>query len=301
VKQYVANLSPICVPGYWLNEEGLFIAFGVPPMPGKKLVYVIHSGRYCEWSAHPSDPIIEIRCSLLWHCDSVHWVFSIEYCLLTIPPDSLDNPFPATLLDAITGYNYLIKTIGFLPDNIVFVGDSAGRNLVHVFTCYLVEHQDTPGLGPLAVPGVLILLSRWVDIGQSHIIPGAVVIDHLDNEQAIFYVNAFLSPYGKPVAYLNRYISPASLHPLMQVSFKGFLGTFIMVGGAELFLDQIETLKDRMVRDLGVGNGVNSKEEMDGVTYFEMPDGVHDHICFMWYEPEQKQTQIEIGKWMSAS
>jgi acetyl esterase/lipase len=295
-----ANISPIRVPGYWLHKDGSSIAFGAPPMPGEKLVYAMHGGGYCERSAHPSDPTAEIARSLLQHCESVHRVFSIEYRLSTIPPDPPANPFPAALFDAIAGYNYLVKTIGFSPDNIVFVGDSAGGNLAHALTRYIVEHYGIPGLGLPAVPGALILLSPWVDIGQSHIVPGAVVIDHLDNEQAIFYANAFLGPHGKPAADLNRYVSPASLHPLMQVSFKGFPRTFIAVGGAELFLDQIETLKDRMVRDLGVGNGVNSKEGTGKVTYFEVPDGVHDYIPFTWHEPERTQTLIEIGKWMSS-
>jgi acetyl esterase/lipase len=284
-----------------LHEKNSSIAFGAPATPGEKVIYAMHGGGYCEWSAHPSDPTAEIARSLLQHCGTVHRVFSIEYRLSSTPPDPPANPFPAALLDALAGYNYLVNSVGFSPDDVIFEGDSAGGNLAHALTRYLLEHRNTPGLGLPAIPGALILLSPWVDLGQSHVVRGETVIDHLNNEQTKFYSDAFLGLHGPDAADVNRYISPASLHPSMQVSFKGFPRTFIVAGGAEVFLSQIKTMKERMVGDLGVGNGVNLEEGTGQVTYFEAKDGVHDYLNFAWHEPERTETLRAIAKWISAS
>jgi acetyl esterase/lipase len=115
--------------------------------------------------------------------------------------------------------------------------------------------------------------------------------DFLQGGERMDYLRTtFVGPHGTGAGELNRYISPASLHPSMQISFKGFPKTFIMAGGAEILLDQIKTLKDRMVKDLGESN----------VTYFEAKDGVHDYLAFKWHEPERGETLEAIAKWVYA-
>ena len=47
------------------------------------------------------------------------------------------SPFPAALLDALAGYNYLVNEIGYSPSNTILVGDSVGENLALVLTRYL--------------------------------------------------------------------------------------------------------------------------------------------------------------------
>jgi hypothetical protein len=62
----------------------------------------------------------------------------------------------------------------------------------------------------------------------------------------------------------------------------------IVAGGAELLLDQIKTLKNRMQKDLD-----------DKVTYHEAPDAVHDYLIFWWFEPQWSDTHRAISKWVS--
>lgn len=50
-------------------------------------------------------------------------VLSVDYRLSHL------NPFPAALIDAISGYVYLINNRSIDPKRIVVVGDSAGGNL----------------------------------------------------------------------------------------------------------------------------------------------------------------------------
>jgi hypothetical protein len=85
----------------------------------------------------------------------------------------------------------------------------------------------------------------------------------------------------------------------MTLDFKGFPRTFITAGGAELSLDQIRVLKERMANDLGEGNGVQEGEGK--VRYYEAKDAVHDYLVFTWHEPEREETFREIAKWVSGT
>jgi len=66
-----------------------------------------------------------------------------EYRLASTKPLPNAHPFPTQLLDALAGYNYLVNVGGFEPKNIIVAGNSAGSNLAHALTQYLVEHQDS--------------------------------------------------------------------------------------------------------------------------------------------------------------
>lgn len=105
------------------------------------------------------------------------------------------------------------------------------------------------------------------------------------------------------------YISPASLHlPPERVSgmFKGFPRTYIVAGGAERILDEIRTLKCRMIRDLNMpGETANidpTSRRPDGtfpwVVYDEVEDGVHDFLTIHWHQPEVDDTWVRIADWM---
>lgn len=67
-----------------------------------------------------------------------------------------ENPFPAAVEDAVAVYCWLLAN-GFKPENIIFVGDSAGAGLVLSAMLLLRDLND-----PLPAGGVLI--SPWVDL-----------------------------------------------------------------------------------------------------------------------------------------
>jgi acetyl esterase/lipase len=167
-----------------------------------------------------------------------------------------------------------------------------------------VEYQNDLkplGLGP---PGSLILLSPWVDLGRSHTIdPEATVYKHAPSDyintaahHPMYPLVAFVGPHGTGAAEINPYISPASKDPAMKISFKGFPRTFIVAGGAEVLYDQIVTMKDKMIKDLGEGNG--SAEGEGKVRFYEAKDGCHDYIP-MLHEPESTETLKAIARWLS--
>ncbi|KAF5316867.1 hypothetical protein D9611_003972 [Ephemerocybe angulata] len=303
----IANVTPIRIPGYWLHKKGTNIEVAAGLQPEEKVLYNLHGGAYCRMSAHPSDITANIVKGILEHVPSIKRAFSVEYRLSSTKPFPVAHPFPTALLDALSGYNYLVNELGIPPSSIVMCGDSAGGNLAQALTRYLVENQGSnPDTKVPTPPGALILLSPWSDLSQYHEdMPGGSAFEFANSD----YVgernggtgwakDAFTGPHGRSIADTSPYVSPASLHPGFTISFKGFPRTFINGGGAEVLIDQIRTLRDRMVHDLGEGNGV---QDGDGrVRYHEAPDGVHDYLVFPWHEPERSDTLRAIADWVEA-
>ncbi|KZT29587.1 alpha beta-hydrolase [Neolentinus lepideus HHB14362 ss-1] len=288
-----AGIEPIRLPSYWIDREGCDVAIGAPPRPGEKVVFHMHGGAYAFLSASPEDPTTHIGRGQMERCESIGRVFSIEFRATTTPNNEPVNPFPTQLIDALTGYYYLVQTVGFFPADIIVDGDSAGGNLALALTLYLLENQNREDVEFPAPPGKLLLLSPWCDLSPIHLTPGSswTEFTHIDCLHAGYmqdYAEIFCGPFGLQEAEVNPYISPASTHPSLSVSFKGFPRTFILCGGSEAFRDQIRVLRDRMVRELGEEN----------VTYYEPSDAIHDFLGMTWLEPERTNSWSEIGRWL---
>jgi len=298
-----ASVESIRIPGYWTRKLASGIEVAAPPQAGEKVIYHLHGGGYIQCSAHPEDITAVIRRGLVKSIESVHRVFAIEYRLSSGESSAAVNPFPAALLDALAGYNYLVNVVGFSPLDIIICGDSAGGNLALALTRYLVEKQSSTEANLPAPPAGIILLSPWCDLSESNAHPGSSRFrnensDFVDtNEAYIAAKTAFLGPHGLEASETNRYISPACTYSSFEINFIGFPRTFIISGGAEKLLDQIETLHQRMVKDLGSGDGVGENEGK--VRYLEAPDGIHDFIAFEWHEPERSSTLKEIANWIA--
>ncbi|EIW75126.1 alpha beta-hydrolase [Coniophora puteana RWD-64-598 SS2] len=293
----VAKVRPERIPGYWMDKIGLNPAVGEALQPGEKILYRMHAGCYVALSAHQDSPVAALCRGFLENYKSFRRAFSIEYRLSTGPPHSATNPFPAALMDALAGYNYLINTVGVQPSDIVFVGDSAGGNLAVALTRYLVEQQTVEGNNVPPPPSALILVSPWADLGDSHEGPNTSMkrlkkYDPLGAlpGQIAYAKTAFAGPFGKEFLQTNEWVSPASKHA--QTSFAGFPRTFINAGGVEIFVDQIRTLKDRMIADMGEGDGPGQ------VKYLEAPEGIHTYLNFGWFEPERTDTYRKIAAWL---
>ncbi|KAJ4483323.1 Alpha/Beta hydrolase protein [Lentinula aciculospora] len=300
----IAHVTSIQIPGYWQHKKGSTIEVAAPPMPGEKVVYALHGGGYSALSAHPSDPTAAIARGLLQHVDSVHRVFSCEYRLSSGDGLEAQNPFPAALLDALAGYVYLVKTVGLDPSDIIVEGDSAGGNLALALTRYLVEHQNSGFPSP---PGAMILLSAWADLSLQVASPNSSWLDNaksdyiglVDEDGLVRSARSFLGPHGLEVADTNPMISPSSANSAMKIHFKGFPRTFIAAGGAEVFYDMLCRLKEKMVSDLGEGDGVRPE---DGKVHWHCPpDATHDWIAVPYHEPERTDTLKEIAVWVAAT
>jgi acetyl esterase/lipase len=282
-----ASVTPARIPGYWLGRSGenTDLPSGAPPAPGEKVIYALHGGAYVVLSAAPGDPTGNIAIGLLEHIPSVRRVFSAEYRLSAGEP-APRNPFPAALLDALAGYAYLVRVVGFSPADILVEGDSAGGNLALALVRYLVEHRDALAQAGLAPPGGVILLSPWCDLGTSHDAPHAPYLAQSD---------LIAGPHGFPAADTNLYISPASKHLASPPSFAGWPRTLVVCGGAESFAASIRTLKERMSADMGEGPGAGR------LVYYEAPDGVHDYVMLPWHEPERTATLRAVAEWVAAA
>ncbi|TFK20767.1 alpha/beta-hydrolase [Coprinopsis marcescibilis] len=294
-----ASVSPTNLPGYWIHKKGTDIKVAAAPQPGEKVVLNLHGGAYIRFSAHPSDPTANICTGFLKHVTSIKRVFSLEYRLSS----KVANPFPAALIDALAGYSYLVNVVGFSPADIIIVGDSAGANLAHALTRYLVENAERDVKFP-AVPGGLVLLSPWADLSTSHDQGSATKFansDYLSVRSETVHVakRAITGPHGLGITETSRYLSPGCLLPDFKIDFNGFPRTFIVGGGAEVLIDQIRTFKGRMIQDLGEGDGVKNGEGK--VRYYEAPDAIHDYLVFPWHEPERSKTLEAIAKWVAAA
>ncbi|KAI5118201.1 hypothetical protein M0805_005555 [Coniferiporia weirii] len=316
----VASVEPVRVPGYWQHASGTDIVMGAQPAEGEKVPYHFHGGGYVALSAHPSASTSSIPRALFAAAaadsstPALRRSFAIEYRLAA--PNA--NPFPAQLLDALAGYLYLVHTVGFSPAQIVLVGDSAGANLALALTRYLVSHSASKveagagaGAGLPPPPGALILLSPWVDLGATHVLPNSSYATNahsdfippppapssgrLDPSAALL-----VGPHGR--AFLDSvYVSPASLRLKSnaegeegggeRVSFASFPRTFVSLGGAETLVDSIHTLVERMRADIGEG-------PREGVTVRVERDAIHDFVSFEWYVPERREAARAIVEWV---
>ena len=291
-----ANVMPSTIPGYWMSKENINPDVGAPSRPGERIVYSLHGGAYIRLSASPHDIAANIGRGLLEHSVDVGRVFAIEYRLSKHTPDEPTHPFPAALLDALAGYVYLTGTVGISPENIIIVGDSAGGNLALALVRYLVENAGLV-IGLPAPPMALLLLSPWADPNDTAVPPGSRASANMSSDYigppegpvALYARRAFLGPLAHVSnGRFNRYVAPGCADVRMpHVSFEGFPRTMVVAGEAEMLVDQINTLVERMKRDLG-----------EKVNYYEVQDAVHDFILFPFCEPERTLALDAIASWL---
>jgi acetyl esterase/lipase len=251
-------------------------------------------------TAHPEDLTSNISRGLLdWGQGAISRTLSIDYRLCSSAPYPKLAPFPSSLIDALAGYVYLLRNLGFKPQNVMVAGDSAGGNLALALVRYL---RDNPELG-LGMPGGLLLISPWCDPVGTH--RGLASEQGRANAQSDYIKPRSNSPYSMgtyglrsllgdiapEAASKNPYISPASLEiePLaVNGMFAGFPPSYIVSGDAEMLIDEIRTLKRRMSNDMPEGD----------LVYDEVVDAVHDFIVFPHWVPERTSTFQRIVAWI---
>ncbi|KDN48134.1 hypothetical protein RSAG8_03150, partial [Rhizoctonia solani AG-8 WAC10335] len=265
---------------------------------GEKVVLNLHGGGYIAGTAHPEDPTANIPRGYLEY--GISRVLSIDYRLSSTHPYPTVAPFPAALLDALAGYIYLTRTLGFKPQNVIVGGDSAGGNLALALARYL---RDSPELG-LGMPGGLVLISPWADPACTFLGTLTSTCPARVNEKTDFLalpkgngdmecrhgyaLRALVGPISREDAGRNPYIAPGSLHLGQEVgSFKGFPPSYVISGDAEVFVQQIRVLQARM------------KEDCE-VVYDEVVDGVHDFVAFPEWEPERSETFKKVVDWIES-
>ena len=110
------GVRPITVAGYWYGKK----AAGEREAPGEKVILYFHGGAYYMGTAEPSDMHVNIVDGILERPSSsnestasIERVFSIDYRLCIAVPYVPLAGSPAALLDALAGWIYLVKELGF--------------------------------------------------------------------------------------------------------------------------------------------------------------------------------------------
>jgi len=222
-------------------------------------------------------------------------VFAVDYRLSSSAPLPTKNPFPTAIIDALSAYKYLVCILGFLPKNVIVIGDSAGWNLAIGLTRYLIENY-IPHLQP---PGRLVLISAWTDITQSRADPTSSLILNLPSDVFMpgpgsligeYSIRSYLGPLDPVHASTNRYFSPTSVHVRKRQDglplFMHFPKTYVIGGGAELFYDDLVALVEMLKAD-----GVDVQADLP-------PDAIHEFLVWGWHDPERTESLQRLCGWM---
>lgn len=293
----LVNVKAVKIPGYWYRSSSSHFSLtsdsnpvDSPPIsPGEKVVLYLHGGGYAIDTAHPSGIDIATVPAFLNVSKHVGRVLALEYRLSATDPYPAANPFPAALIDAIAGYNYLLNDLGFKPERVIVMGCSAGGHLAITLIRYIL---DNPGVLPL--PSALVALHPWGDLSNSfegQYGSSAYTNHATDHADSMFYgsleyaTKAFVGPHD---AKTNVYLAPASRYLEGKVSFEGFPRTFMNAGGKERLRDPTRLLRDRFIKDLG--------EEK--ITYIEPAETAHMYTAFPFMEPERSDTLKQIDEWI---
>ncbi|MEN6418398.1 MAG: alpha/beta hydrolase [Clostridiaceae bacterium] len=165
-------------------------------------------------------------------------VFCVAYRLAP------ENKFPAALDDALEAYRYLLDQ-GFQPQNIAFVGESAGGGLEY---CLLLRCKDEG----LPMPKCAVAISPWTDLTFS----GASYFNNilrdptLIRESLAYYVLAYAAGHEG-----EAYVSP------VFGDMEGLPKSLIFVGSDEILFDDAKTLAKKLSAggvpvELVIGNGL---------------------------------------------
>lgn len=226
-------------------------------------------------------------------------IFALEYRLSAAAPFPPSNAYPACLIDAIAGYRYLVKDIGFAPENILLTGDSAGGGIAFALAYYLHSQKDAlskVSKVELGNAGGMILLSptadwtRAGDLSPNHSIFRNMHTDFVYPILATGYtLRALAGRMPEEIITTSAYLSPGSAaFEHTPGMFTGMPRTCIVAGNKEQTLDPMITLRDRLKKDMG--------EDM--VTYIEERDATHDCVAWAWQEPERGNVLKKMADWV---
>ncbi|KAJ7750482.1 alpha/beta-hydrolase [Mycena maculata] len=286
------EVSALRIGGFWYGARGPGDVVGQRADPREKVIYHLHGGGFVMGSGSPAFlPTAATIEGILEHVPQFSRVYALEYRLASGAPFPTCNPFPTALIDAIAGYDYLIRQIGFSPDNIIVSGDSAGGVLAY----QLARHIDAANLATLPQPGALLLLSPSADSGWRTPPGGSMQTNRRSDYVRTWFDAGYVPPTllgALPVGELDQpWLSPGS--PVLSNAetaglFKGFPQTFILAGEAEMSRDSMRTLRDRMRADMGESQ----------VQYAEIAGAPHDFTGMTILEPERTMGLKAIGKWV---
>ncbi|KAJ2900017.1 hypothetical protein IWW38_000725 [Coemansia aciculifera] len=194
------------------------------------------------------------------------------------------HPFPSQLHDALIAFNYLCQQ-GFLPQNIVLLGDSAGGHIC-LNLLLLLRHM---GSGGHRVGG-MVLMSPMTHIAlKGESLKSNGEHDYLVNlpiESPTMPLRLFYRPGIPCTSEYLRELEEPMLSPL-NGSLAEFPPTLIQCGEAELLLDDIRCFHNKLCKD-------NPETRMELEVY---PDMVHVFHRFL-FRKESKQAFEAVNEFL---
>ncbi len=235
-----------------------------PNQKTDKVIFHLHGGGYI---ARYSDIYRDTSLQYSLLADGAE-VFSVDY---RCAPTSLAT---TALDDAIAAYNWILER-GYSPENIIFIGDSAGGHLA-LTTCLYLKDHDMP------LPKAVIVLSPW---GYAEPTPESRRINRekdliLGSQGAESGKQAYDSDYFKNADKKHPYVSPA------YGDYEGFPSMLIQAGSYEILLDDSLMIEKR-AKKAGVDVQLTIYPEMSHVFQLVLP-----------MLDESKQAMLEIKKFM---
>lgn len=187
----------------WLDPENA---------PKDKLLFYVHGGGYVSGSCNDHHSIV----AKVAKATGLKTLL-FEYALAP------ENPFPAALNDTVSVYREILKR-GYLPENIIMMGESAGGGLC-LASLLALRDRNIP------LPQAAVVISPWTDLscsGDSY---------HTKNKVSLAPTNSwtvFSEFYSAGKDVTDPYISP------LFGELKGLPPMFINAGTAdELFDDSL--------------------------------------------------------------
>ncbi|KZP27622.1 alpha/beta-hydrolase, partial [Athelia psychrophila] len=293
------GITPAKIWGFWSGRKGTDGKWGQPALAGEKVLYHCHGGGYVTGSGAGTDLVAGFTDAILTGTNNIiPRIFAIDYRLCSAAPFKPANPYPAALIDALSGYYYLTHTLGISPKDIVVSGDSAGGHLALALVRYLaIYQQEIPDIAH-PMPRALLLASPTVDWACTHDEgPTCSMVRNATTDcvapilQSGYTARGLLGSLLPSEIATNPWLSPASLKlPQSKGLFSGLPPTCIIAGGAEQTVDAMHTLRDRIVADNGE----------EGLLYLEWPDATHDFIIDPGHEPERGQALVALVSWVQS-
>ncbi|KIL66998.1 hypothetical protein M378DRAFT_322995 [Amanita muscaria Koide BX008] len=259
------KVRPVKIPGYiwpkrrdWDKYDGLVGLF-------------FHGGGYMMGNATETFGELAIVRELHKTSD-IKMFLSVDYRLCH------EACHPGQLLDALSGYTYLIHDAKVDPSRIVFLGACAGGHLALMLARYLYDTKVLP------MPVGIMLFSPMIDL----VIDGEIERSQekprpntdVDCLNTSFLANLRLIGHHPQDLLWSTLLSPNKAPPR---AYADYPSTFISVGELEAWRRENEQLCDLMIRD-----GVD-------VTWDVQEDAVHDFWGFGDMVPT-KRARDQVAK-----
>ncbi len=240
-----------------IDANGVKGEWQVPKDSAKnKVIYYVHGGGYTIGSPESH----RVMTAALAEMSGVA-LFSLDYRL------SPEHKFPAPLDDAFSAYRWLLSQ-GRSPQDIIFVGDSAGGGLL------LSLMLKLKSLGE-ALPNAAVLFSPWTDLTLSG---GSVA----QNKKSCSMLNDLILE-GCTAAYLdgedpsNIFVSP------LLGDLSGFPPLLMYASSSEMLLDDSVRLAEK-AKSLDVDVTLNVWQKQP-----------HAWQIFYPFIPEAKRCLLEVA------